>query len=736
MYRISAISIVFSLIIILNNSVSEAQNLLTTKLNNKTQLTVLNSRFGSRFSFSVSSSENAIRMGAMGYDLDEATGFYLAVENGDGNFCFRTIDRLPGVDYLNNQELDFGLTFSEMRGKTDGNIQVGVTIISPFTTSKNLDDEFNIKTQIVPAYYLITKMQNNSEADFNGTLKIGFKKTEVKTYSQLANRSMNKNSNKIYFRDNSNPESKVLLGAIRDDFEKFHNRYGVNGIQKNVSLKKGKSTTDTILIAGFYKGKVIRDLRINQDLRFYYTKFWNNVEEVFEFAKTNKKEILTTTDKFENIGREADATAKEKWVAALAFRSDMANSLLLSDEDGQSRFYLEEGRYQHLSTIDVAHETEVAAIFAPWRLKMQIEQWTNYLALKEVTVPPNKEIGKKAYKEGMTAAEYGAFLYHDVGDFPFVDFTSNYNYGPNMAVEENTDFVLLLYWYWKLTGDNHFVQAQLGITDILLQSVMNRDTDDSGIADTGFGWTTYDANDVLKLSPENTYLGVKQLCAYAVASEMFTQLAIKSESSKVFGGVKNVIDGEGVGFSAVRVGNEKLRKKQAEKYNKEAVKILKTLTKAQKKYGYIPICLDENFPGWNQLSVVIPEGLFLPGLAGADIVVLNKLSGILKDNYIQSFEKGKSSYGIRLVENESTTWFSKVMVSDIVASYWFSINNSTAKYAYEWNMNNPFAYNDGLLEADKAWSGYWYPRGVASILYLFRNQKNTGSGLLIDLTNE
>ena len=147
------------------------------------------------------------------------------------------------------------------------------------------------------------------------------------------------------------------------------------------------------------------------------------------------------------------------------------------------------------------------------------------------------------------------------------------------------------------------------------------------------------------------------------------------------------------------------------------------------------ICLDEKFPGWNQRSVVIPEGLFLPGLAGADIPVLNKLSTILKDNYIQSFEKGKSSYGIRLVENEPTTWFSKVMVSDIVASYWFNIDNSTAKYAYEWNKNNSFAYNDGLLKANVPWSGYWYPRGVSSMLYLFRSSKTNGNDFLQNRDN-
>ena len=197
MNRLSVILIISLFIISLNNPVLKAQSLLKTKLNDETKLTVLNSRFGSRFSFSLSTSENAVRMGALGFDLDEPIGFYLGIENEDGKYCLRTIDRLPGVDYLNDQEINFGLTYSEIEGKTDNNIKVRSRIISPFTTSKDLDDEFNVQTQIVPAYYLIVEVQNNSGSDYNGTLKIGFKKTVVKAYSELAVRSYNQNDNKI-----------------------------------------------------------------------------------------------------------------------------------------------------------------------------------------------------------------------------------------------------------------------------------------------------------------------------------------------------------------------------------------------------------------------------------------------------------------------------------------------------------------------------------------------------------
>jgi hypothetical protein len=502
-------------------------------------------------------------------------------------------------------------------------------------------------------------------------------------------------------------------------------------LKKQIKLSPGQSTTDTLIYATYFNGKVIRDLRTNQDLHFYYTQYWKSLQEVVEYAEQNAAKNIYLTQEFEKIVTHSNATPEEKWMVALAFHNDLANTFFLIDEKQQPRFYLVEGRFQHLSTIDVAHETELMAMFAPWRRKLQIEQWTHYVATGEVYFAPNTVLGKGEYTKGLTAAEYGPFLYHDVGDLPFVDATSNYNFGPNMAVEENSDFVLLLYWYWKLTGDDAFVKSKLGLTNVLLQSLINRDTDNSGIADTGYGWSTYDVNKVLKFSPENTYLGVKELCAYVTAAEMFRGLANKGSDKGLFLDKEQVFDGDGVGFnSATVVSNVQLRNEQAVKYQSEAEKIFQTIRKAIRKHGYLPICLDSNFKGWDQQSVTIGEGLFLPGLAGCESTLLKRLSVILSKEYKTAFKNSQTSYGIKLVSKEDPTWFSKTMVSDIVASYWYGINNSTAIYAYQWNKNHPFAYNDGVEYKGFDWIGYWYPRGISSLPYLFRDRQSKGTDLL------
>jgi hypothetical protein len=302
---------------------------------------------------------------------------------------------------------------------------------------------------------------------------------------------------------------------------------------------------------------------------------------------------------------------------------------------------------------------------------------------------------------------------------PFVSETANYNYGPHMAVEENTSFVLLLYYYWKISGDDAFVKSLLGTVDVLLQSVMNRDTNGNGIVDIAYGWTTYDANEALKLSPDNTFLGAKQLSAYAVAAEMFRALAIKEQAKAIDATKVGVVDGEGAGYkhTGVAVNNEQLRVKQALHFEKQANLILTTLKKAQKKYGYIPVSLAEDFPKWNQRSVVIGEGLFLPGLVGTKSPLLKELASVLKKDYAETYAQSITDYGIKLTTQEGTTWFSKTIVADVVAEQWYGIKHSTAPYIYEWNKNSPYAYNDGLLKKNDVWIGYWYPRGIAILGY-------------------
>lgn len=697
------------------------RNLIATPLHDSTNFSLLNSRLGSRFTFSLLNEKQSIQTGSLGFDMDEQTGLLIGIEINKKFYCFRTTKLPRNSYYLYNQQLRFGPTSMQITGDTPEGIKLSFTLISSFTTSRSLSDTAAIKTQIFPGFYMQINVMNDAQSAINGKVKVALAKTPVKGFNFMSLEPMKQRNNEqlVLFRDNANLNGKTALSAIESPATGTFSEEGFGGLFYEFDLAQQNAKEFIQVYATHHGGKVIEDKRVNQELNFYYTQYWKDIDEVIDYAKENLHDNLKLTQKFEDSLMKSNLTPHEKWVLALTFHTDLANTFFLIDPNKQARFYVSEGRFKHLSTVDVAHETEISAIFCPWRLKLQLSQWTNYIAKAEVTIPPNPFQNKPNYQQGMTAAEYGPYLYHDVGDLPFVSETANYNYGPHMAVEENTSFVLLLYYYWKISGDHDFVKSMLGTVDVLLQSVINRDTNRNGIADKAFGWSTYDANEALKLSPDNTFLGAKQLSAYAVAAEMFLTLANKERTATVDVTKKGVVDGEGAGFrnSGVAINNEYLRKKQAIHYEKEANLILSTLRKAQKRYGFIPVSLDESFPKWNQRSVVIGEGLFLPGLVGAKLSLLNDLASVLKVDYADTYSQSITDYGIKLTTQEGTTWFSKTIVADVVAQQWYGIKHSSALYIYEWNKNSPYAYNDGLLKKDDVWIGYWYPRGISSLGY-------------------
>ncbi len=697
------------------------QNLIATPLTDSTNFSLLNSRLGSRFTFSLLNEKQSMQTGSLGFDMDEQMGLLIGITVNQKNYCFRTSKLPRNARYFNNQLLKFGPTSMQISGETPEGIQVNFTLISSFTPSKDLIDTAAIKTQIFPGFYMLVNVVNKSNAIITGKLKIGMAKTPVKGFNFMSLEPMapENNQQKVLFRDNASLNGKVALMAIKTPAKGTFNEEGFGGLFYEFNIPKNNQQEFSQVYATHHSPTVIEDKRVNQALHFYYNEYWKNIDEVLAYAKERVEENLSLTQKFEDSLMNSKLSPQEKWVLALSFHTDLANTFFLTDANKQPRFYVSEGRFKHLSTVDVAHETEVSAIFCPWRLKLQLSQWTHYIARAELTVQANAVQNKPAYQQGMTAAEYGPYLYHDVGDLPFVNETANYNYGPHMAVEENTSFVLLLYYYWKISNDDTFVKSMLGTVDVLLQSVINRDTNRNGIADKAYGWTTYDANEALKLSPDNTFLGAKQLSAYAVAAEMFRALAIRERVNTIDATKTGVVDGQGAGYKSagVAVNNEGLRIKQALHFENEAKTILTTLKKAQKKYGFIPVSLDEHFPKWNQRSVVIGEGLFLPGLAGSRAPILKELADVLKKDYAETYAQSITDYGVKLTTQEGTTWFSKTVVADVVAAQWYGIKHSSAPYMYQWNKNSPYAYNDGLLKKDDVWIGYWYPRGISMLGY-------------------
>jgi hypothetical protein len=168
------------------------------------------------------------------------------------------------------------------------------------------------------------------------------------------------------------------------------------------------------------------------------------------------------------------------------------------------------------------------------------------------------------------------------------------------------------------------------------------------------------------------------------------------------------------------IGNGYLRERQIKFFESQAALIVKSLESAQKKHGFIPVSLDQKFPGWNQQISVLGEGLLYPLLTGFSHPQLSKLQNILKPEWNKALEKCTKPYGLAISSSEPTTWFSKTMVMDFVAAKAFDFKGSHSQFPVKWNVNNDQAYQDGASSMTEAWPGNWYPRGLSAWLYLIR----------------
>ena len=712
-------------------------------LTEDTRLGVLAAPLGSRFSLSLQASEGGVHTGALGYGQDALARLLIEVEVDDGRaaqpvprpvgrgtptapdpprgprYAFHTGGVRPGVAPLLDQTVRVGMTGVELAGRTPEGVEVTATLVTPFTPSESLADTSALLTQIAPRHVVLVRLANESGGAASGTVRVGFDALPYNAdrFENVGPGRLTGPLDALVWREGLWPSpTRRALAFATGAAERFQ-AGAFHGLERPFEAAPRGVWADTLVYAAHHDGAVERDTKRGHDLRFYYTRFFEDVEDVLGYARLHARQDLARAEAFERLLTRADASPEEKGTLAIAARSDAASTLLLLDEDGRPHVYVLEGRFRHQSTVDVAHETELMALFAPWRLRLQLATWAEYVAFAE---EPGAVRGGERVTEGVSAAEYGPYVYHDVGDYPFVSPTTDYTYGPHMAVEENTNYALLLYWYWRMTGDDDFVQQRLGLVQILMQSLVNRDTDGSGLADAAIGWTTYDVSDALKTAPENVYLGVKQAAAYLAAADLFERLAVRPSGEGAEDGEPiGVEDGEGRGYAAnERPANVALRQRQAAALRAQADRIAATLEAAHARYGYLPVSLDTTADGWDQRSVVLGEGLLLPGLAGLDAPPLRRIAALLAADWDETLAQSTRSYGVVLSSGEPVTWFSKVMGIDRVAATWYGRRPSSAAYTWAANRDNETAYNDGLHSATERWIGFWYPRGVTALGYV------------------
>ncbi len=188
-------------------------------------------------------------------------------------------------------------------------------------------------------------------------------------------------------------------------------------------------------------------------------------------------------------------------LACVALQSYIINTWWVFEDGGEEWYAAWEGPpFYFLSTIDVEYNSSWFYLFFwPELLSMQLRQWVRLEMRDEVGSRLPHDIGSDNRIVGMTYPIFG------------------------MEAEENADFLLLLYAYWKQTGDGELVRELLPNAVSYAYYLMDCDTDGNGLPDIKCDNSIDQAGVYFISSRNQTYLGVKTAAALRAVLDMFVR---------------------------------------------------------------------------------------------------------------------------------------------------------------------------------------------------------------------
>jgi len=295
----------------------------------------------------------------------------------------------------------------------------------------------------------------------------------------------------------------------------FYPRGYTGALWTTGDILPGSEVTKHFVFGGYTPDIVMRVNNVSYSdstYRFRYTKDFSGLTDVFSYAVSNRAsgdDLEGKSDFFDQticsdsyfLLTSSYATQVRNLIA-YTFQSFLTNTWWTESDYGREWWSVWEGTSCRFhSTVDVEYNNSWFYFqFWPGLLKKTIEEWVLY---------------KKSNSQG-------TYLSHDMGA---VDYAGGQVYEHDMPVEENANFTLLLYKYWKTTGDKEFMEQNFSTVKEFVNFLINCDTNNNGLPDQNTGNTLDQSTFALQSSQDQAYLGVKCLGAYIAAGEMSQSLS-------------------------------------------------------------------------------------------------------------------------------------------------------------------------------------------------------------------
>lgn len=268
------------------------------------------------------------------------------------------------------------------------------------------------------------------------------------------------------------------------------------------------------------------------DTRYYYTRFFKNIEAVGRFA-------LQEFDAAKASALAADAqldasklSADQRFIVAHATRSYYYSTQLL-ELDGAPLWVVNEGEYNMLNTLDLVSDHSLYEMRQhPWTIRNVLDQFVaRYSFIDQIKGPEGLVPGGISFVHDMGAC--AVFAAPGRSAYERAELRGCFS---QMTMEELLNWVLTTGLYLEASGDLAWLQTRQDTLLQCLDSLERRDHPnpaerigalrwDSDRTGTGKEITTYDCLDPsLGQASGNTYLAGKLFAASVVLDRLFEKL--------------------------------------------------------------------------------------------------------------------------------------------------------------------------------------------------------------------
>lgn len=580
-------------------------------------------------------------------------------------------------------------------------------IINPFFSlpdpEKSNDDEQKFAS--CPAGFIKISYDNSSGTkDLKLFVAFGLDSKERWMVIENGNLTGCSNRDKMGFATMDKSESFIHWGVLNaltkpvnaEDFLLGN----VAGLFFNIPAGESR---EFIIAYGFYLGGNVTQ-RIKT--KYWYTRYFNSVEEVLGYALNNLPLYLKEAAKRDLELEKSPLNDAQKFLIAHATRSYYGSTQWLEDH-GKPRWVVNEGEYRMMNTFDLTVDMLFYEMnWNPWTVKNVLDQFVDQYSYRDQVFSP---------EDPDTMYEGGISFAHDMGVANHFSPLGRSSYEVKgldrlcfsfMTCEQLTNWVCCMGVYFSQTGDRDFIIKHKQTLLDCLQSLLNRDNPDpekrngmmkfeSSMTWPGGEITTYDSLDhSLGQSRNNIYLGSKIWAAHLVLNVLLKALGLTEKAEEAF---------------------------------KHAELAAKTMVNAfDENLGFIPAVLEDG----NQ-SAIIPaiEGLVFPQVMGlGEMISPNgpflEYIAVLKKHLSNILDSGICLYddkGWKLSSTADNSWMSKICLCQYIARTVLGIETDPASDEAHMNWEIEGSADQACSDQFRskiAKGSRYYPRIVTNVLWL------------------